>query len=152
MKTLMTTLLSSALLLGAWGCEQPKAKAEQAKAEAPAEKPAEAKKPEAKEAVAKPAEAKQLAKVELTETGAKFDPAIQSEQLSEGAWYCDMGTVHWAASKKPADGKCPECGMMLKEYKAATQAAQKAKAIEAKDDHAHDHDKEHGHDHGDHKH
>jgi hypothetical protein len=27
-----------------------------------------------------------------------------------------MGTVHWAGTQKPADGKCPECGMKLKQH------------------------------------
>ncbi len=48
--------------------------------------------------------------------GKKFDPPIQPEQLPEGGWYCDMGTVHYARGEK-GDGKCPLCMMRLKQKK-----------------------------------
>ena len=86
--------------------------------------------------------------VEVTAKGQKFDPAIKPEQLPAGAWYCDMGTVHWAATEKPEGGKCPECGMMLKQYKPDDHAKQKEKAVEADHDHDHEHGEHgHGHDH-----
>lgn len=88
------------------------------------------------------------AKVEVAAKGQKFDPAIKPEQLPSGAWYCDMGTVHWAATEKPENGKCPECGMMLKQYDPGAHAKQKEKAVEADHDHG---DHEHG-EHGDHEH
>ena len=59
-----------------------------------------------------------------------------------------MGTVHWAATEKPEGGKCPECGMMLKQYKPDDHAKQKEKAVEADHDHDHEHGEHgHGHDH-----
>lgn len=113
------------------------------------------------DAKAKPADTtakaptEELAKVEIAEAGAKLDPAIKPAQLPEGAWYCDMGTVHWAAMKKPEGGKCPECGMMLKQYNAAKVKDQEKKAVPA-DAHGHDHDHDggdgHSHDHGEHGH
>ena len=105
---------------------------------------------ETKEKTEKPENVEQPAtgKVALSKAGQKFDPAIKPEQLPAGAWYCDMGTVHWAAVDKPADGKCPECGMMLKQYDAEKLDAQKEKAVEAKpDEHGHDHDENSDHEH-----
>lgn len=111
----------------------------------PAEKAAET---ETAEKTAEQAESEPAEKIELAAAGAKLDPSVKPEQLPEGAWYCDMGTVHWAAMEKPEDGKCPECGMALKEYAAADHAAQKAKAIDTMhDDHGHEHGDEEGHDH-----
>lgn len=91
-------------------------------------------------------EDKQLVKVDVSDEGTKFDPPVQPSQLPEGAWYCDMGTVHWAAMVTPEDGKCPQCSMDLKQYSAAKLDAQKKKAVEAHehDDHVHG---EHGHTH-----
>jgi len=45
--------------------------------------------------------------------GQKFDPPIQPSQLPSGAWYCDMGTVHWAQMEE-GDHTCPLCQMKLK--------------------------------------
>ena len=93
---------------------------------------------------------KDLEKVEVTEKGEKFDPAIQPEQLPADAWYCDLGTAHWAGMTKPDDGKCPVCGADLKQYDPEKRAAQKEKAVEEHDHHegGHGHDDgEHGHSH-----
>jgi len=84
----------------------------------------------------KPAEAVALALVTVTAEGSTFDPAVKPEQIPIGAWYCDMGTVEFARLEK-GDGKCPNCGMMLKEKLAEGAAAPAA-------------DDGHGHDHGDH--
>jgi len=46
--------------------------------------------------------------------GAKHDPPIKPEQVAAGAWYCDMGTVHYSRPDK-GDGKCPLCHMALKQ-------------------------------------
>ncbi len=89
---------------------------------------------EAKPEPAAPAEAP-LAMVAVTAEGTTFDPAVKPEQIPAGAWYCDMGTVEFARLEK-GDGKCPTCGMMLKE-KTADGAAAPAP-------HGHDHA---GHDH-----
>ena len=32
--------------------------------------------------------------------GTKYEPAVKKEQIPDGAWMCDMGTVHFAASEK----------------------------------------------------
>lgn len=84
-------------------------------------------------------------KVVVPKEGKVFKPPVQKSQIPDGAWYCDMGTVEYARMDK-GDGKCPECGMMLKQMgaKAAAPAA-------------HDHEHGHGHDHKggeghDHKH
>ena len=83
-------------------------------------------------------------KVVVPKEGKVFEPAVQKAQIPDGAWYCDMNTVHYARMDK-GDGKCPECGMMLKQMGASAAPA------------AHGHDHEHGHDHKhgeghDHKH
>lgn len=41
------------------------------------------------------------------------DPPISKEEVPDGAWYCDMGTVHYHRGEK-GDGKCPVCSMDLK--------------------------------------
>jgi len=48
----------------------------------------------------------------LAAEGQRFDPAIEASEVPEGAWMCDMGTVHYAAGEKH-EGKCPVCGMNL---------------------------------------
>lgn len=85
------------------------------------------------------------AAVEVSADGTKFDPPIKAEQLPEGAFYCDMGTVHYA-QMTPGE-KCPTCGMKLKVHKVEHVAEPSG----------HDHGdgtNGHGHDHaeGDHHH
>ena len=53
--------------------------------------------------------------VDVPTDGKEFDPAVEKQQLPEGAWICDMDTVHFAAMEKPEDGKCPVCGMPLEQ-------------------------------------
>ena len=53
------------------------------------------------------------AEVKLTAKGEKFDPPIEKSAVPDGAWFCDMGTVHYARSEE-GDGKCPVCKMDLK--------------------------------------
>ncbi len=60
--------------------------------------------------------AAKLPMVEVSKEGTRFDPAVEKEQVPAGAWICDMGTVEYARTEK-GDGKCPVCGMMLKEHK-----------------------------------
>jgi hypothetical protein len=50
--------------------------------------------------------------VEVLPTGSEFDPPVRVDQIPTGAWYCDMGTVHYARLTK-GDGRCPRCGMNL---------------------------------------
>lgn len=52
--------------------------------------------------------------IEVTAEGGKIDPPVSKDKIPAGAYYCDMGTVHYARMDK-GDGKCPECGMMLKQ-------------------------------------
>lgn len=147
MRPIIHSLFILTIALLTWSCENQADEGGQ-KAQAAAEAPSEAKEP-AKQEPAPAADEEASANtetVELTSAGVAFDPAIKPEQLPAGAWYCDMGTVHWAASDKPKDSKCPECGMMLKQYDAAKLEAQKQGAVAPKD-HAHDHG-EAGHDHG----
>lgn len=54
-----------------------------------------------------------LAPVEVPADGKEFKPPVCAEQLPSGAWYCDMGTVHWAQMKEGAH-TCPICKMDLK--------------------------------------
>lgn len=134
MKLFIPVLMMFALVLGA--CEK---KEEGATVEPPVEeKTAEAEAPAEPAAPEKAAEsgASADAKVEVTAEGTKFDPPVKPEQIPDGAWYCDMGTVEYASLEK-GDGKCPTCGMMLK---------QKGAAAPADDGHGHDHDHEGGHD------
>ena len=52
-------------------------------------------------------------KVEVSQAGEKFDPPIDVSAIPDGAWYCDMGTAHYARSEE-GDGVCPLCKMKLK--------------------------------------
>lgn len=52
--------------------------------------------------------------IEVSEDGAQLDPPVQADQIPVGAWFCDMGTVHYA-SLSEGDGSCPVCGMFLKQ-------------------------------------
>lgn len=136
MKVIASFALLAALLVGA--CEnkpttEPTATepaAEPAKAEPAAAEPVKAAESGASDAPAAPA-----GLVTVTAEGSKFDPPVKPEQIPDGAWYCDMGTVEYARLEK-GDGKCPECGMFLKQKGAAAPA----------DAHDHDHDHE-GHTH-----
>jgi hypothetical protein len=51
--------------------------------------------------------------VDVPVEGKEFKPPVRPEQLPSGAWYCDMGTVHWAQSKE-GNHTCPLCKMDLK--------------------------------------
>jgi len=87
------------------------------------------------------------ARVEVAAAGTKFEPAVKPTQLPEGAWYCDMGTVHYA--QMDAGEKCPVCGMKLKVRKGSHAAPADEKEHEDGHDHPHPHEEahEHGHDH-----
>jgi hypothetical protein len=50
--------------------------------------------------------------VEVDKRGTTFSPPISIERLPDGAWYCDMGKVPWAAMVEPAGG-CPFPGATL---------------------------------------
>jgi hypothetical protein len=53
-----------------------------------------------------------LPTVKVAPGGTRFDPPVQPSQIPPGAWYCDMGTVHYARLDR-GNGRCPECGMPL---------------------------------------
>lgn len=53
-----------------------------------------------------------VAKVEVAAEGSNFDPAVQKAQIPDGAWICDMDTVHYARMTE-GDGTCPRCKMKL---------------------------------------
>mgnify|MGYP006292964593 CR=1 FL=1 len=159
MKARMLMIVCLVLSVAVVGCEKKSsgdAKKDEAKAEEPAEKTEEKAEEEEGSAEAEEDEAAEedapAEKVEVAKGGTKFDPAIEPEQLPEGAWYCDMGTSHWAAMEKPEDGKCPECGMKLKQYDAEKHAEKKKGAVEAKDDHGHAHEGDDHHGDDDHAH
>ncbi len=52
--------------------------------------------------------------------GTKHDPPIKPAAIADGHWYCDMGTVHYSRPDK-GDGKCPSCGMALKQKGGAAE-------------------------------
>lgn len=81
------------------------------------------------------------AMVEVADDGTQFDPPVRPEQLPDGVYYCDMGTVHYARATN-SQHRCPLCNMMLT-YKGDAPAGHNH------DHHGHDHDHDHDHAHGD---
>jgi hypothetical protein len=53
-----------------------------------------------------------VARIAVTPQGQEIKPPAPKEAIPPGAWYCDMGTVHYARGEK-GDGKCPLCHMPL---------------------------------------
>lgn len=144
MKKLTTLLvLFVALSLALTGCEDKKKAAEPTSDEPTAEKTADKKEPAEDGADKKKGAAsdgdKKDGKVAVSKEGGKIDPPVEKAKIPAGAWYCDMGTVHYARMEK-GDGKCPECGMDLV-HMAAAGAAKPAEG-------GHDgHDGHDGHEH-----
>ena len=146
MNTLTKTLLALFLVVSVSACDKSAdgdgaaATTETAAAETPGEATDE---PTGEPAAENEGATDEVAMIEVPAAGQKFDPPVKAEQIPAGAWYCDMGTVEWAAMEKPDDGKCPVCGMMLKQKPGA------AKEGAAGDGHGHDHahDGHEGHDH-----
>jgi hypothetical protein len=101
-KTLGSLMLLGGMMWGT-GCDEKKAETPEATPEAPVV---------ATDGEAKPDEVKGADTITVTAEGAKIDPAVAKSMIPAGAYYCDMGTVHYARMDK-GDGKCPECGMML---------------------------------------
>ena len=81
--------------------------------------------------------------LEVAASGTKFDPPVQAAALPDKAWFCDMGTVHYAAMEK-GDGKCPTCGMMLVQKGAPAVAHDHGEHAPGDGEHAHDDEHEHG--------
>jgi YHS domain-containing protein len=48
--------------------------------------------------------------VEVLAEGSRYAPPVEKAQIPEGAWICDMGTVHYASL---SEGTCPLCNMRL---------------------------------------
>tara|TARA_R110002073_G_scaffold123819_10_gene267945 strand:- start:120045 stop:120425 length:381 start_codon:yes stop_codon:yes gene_type:complete len=58
--------------------------------------------------------------VVVTKEGTKLDPAVPKSRIPDGAWMCDMGTVHFVKTEK---GTCDLCGMPLTLKGAAAEPA-----------------------------
>lgn len=139
MNKLLTLCMIALTCLSLMACEKPATPETPATPEAPAtptaenEKPAEPAKLEVKEGVA-------IALDDL-KGGKSLEPAAKLDQIPAGAYFCDMGTAHYARAEE-GDGRCPRCGMKL--VKKADGA--EAKPAEEGHDHAHgDGDGEHKH-------
>ena len=57
-----------------------------------------------------------LDKIEIPAEGKQIEPPARAAQLPTGAWYCDMGLVHWAQLNE-GKRQCPLCKMELKQKK-----------------------------------
>ena len=60
----------------------------------------------------KPAAKETAASATVAKDGTNFDPPVAQTKIPPGAWYCNMGTVHYARLDE-GDSKCPRCGMKL---------------------------------------
>lgn len=65
--------------------------------------------------------------------GKKLDPPAKLDQLPAGAYFCDMGTAHYAREVE-GDGRCPLCSMKLVK-KADAAPGEEAKPAEAGHEH-----------------
>lgn len=57
---------------------------------------------------------------QLAATGSRFEPPVKIDEIPQGAWYCDMGTVHYAQTEA-GDKTCKLCKMKLKHKAPASQ-------------------------------
>ncbi|OIP40593.1 MAG: hypothetical protein AUK47_08065 [Deltaproteobacteria bacterium CG2_30_63_29] len=106
---LVTALLASCEAKAPAKADEKKPATEAAAGEAA--QPGEMKMEEAKpEAAAEVGAEKPAPTIAIAQTGGKLDPPVEVSQIPDGAWMCDMGTVHYA-SMEP--GKCAICGMNL---------------------------------------
>ena len=48
--------------------------------------------------------------VEVSAEGSRYEPPVAKSRIPDGAWICDMGTVHYASL---SEGTCPICNMRL---------------------------------------
>ncbi len=103
-------LFPSLLLCIACNCDKHSEK--EAKNPAPATQKS-AQKQIAPKVAEKPA-APKVDKIKVSPEGAKIDPPVSKEKIPEGAYYCDMGSVHYARMQK-GDNTCPLCKMALKQ-------------------------------------
>ena len=149
MKRLLIMALAALLSFSVIACDDDADVAEGDEAEAEAPEAEEESEEEAAAADDDEAEA-ELEMVEVAADGTEFDPPVEKEQIPEGAWICDMGTVHYAQMEE-GDGTCPLCNMDLV---ATGQAGDDGHAHGCEDcegecqcDHGHDHDDDHAHHH-----
>ena len=138
LKNVVWSLVGASLIVGVLGCSSQKTdvKTSSQKA-APQEPVGEVSKNEgATKTPTKTPDKTASHGVDVTKEGSKFDPPIAKDKVPDGAYYCDMGTVHYARMEE-GDGKCPLCGMALK-HKATA---------DAKGHENHEHHDHSGHDH-----
>ena len=81
-------------------------------------------------------DAKPVALVDVAADGSRYSPPVPKAAIPGGAYYCDMGVVHYA-SKSKGDGTCPVCEMKLSKR---PDAAGKPAATDGRGDHD-----DHGH-------
>lgn len=84
---------------------------------------------------------------EIPAAGARFAPPVKVDEIADGAWYCDMGTVHYA-QRDAGDKTCKLCKMKLKHKVAAAQAQPQGQAPAPGDKHVPGQGQNHGQDHG----
>ena len=111
----MRKTIAWALGLGvvcALGCESKAPEADVKEAPEATEPAAENPTAEAGKSARKPAAQAAEGKATVSKEGTEFDPPIAKSEVPDGAYYCDMGTVHYARMEE-GDGKCPLCGMKL---------------------------------------
>ena len=53
--------------------------------------------------------------VTVAADGTQFDPPVELDRIPDGAWICNMGTVHYA-SLEQGEGTCPICSMELEQH------------------------------------
>ena len=85
------------------------------------------------------------ASVQVPRDGKQFDPPVAKTRMPEGAYFCDMGDVHYARMT-PGDGDCPVCGMKLS-HNTPAEPAPDEKVMGEGD--AHEHADGEGHEHAD---
>lgn len=78
---------------------------------------------------------------QIAATGSRFEPPVQIAAIPDKAWYCDMGTVHYAQSEA-GDKTCKLCKMKLKHKSDANAANKQDQAGAGHDAHGH-HDAAH---------
>lgn len=78
----------------------------------------------------------------IAATGSRFEPPIQIAAVPDNAWYCDMGTVHYAQSQA-GDKTCKLCKMKLKHKNGQAAVAKQPTAGHA-GHHGADHQAAHG--------
>jgi glucose/arabinose dehydrogenase len=133
---LLALALTAALGVGVTACAKKEATAAVPAAEASAgEAPAAAAMPAAPAAEKAPEAA---GKVEVAAAGTNFDPPVQKAQIPDGAYYCDMGTVHFARMDK-GDETCPRCKMKLHFMGGAAPKAEGGEAPAPTGHEGHDH-------------